>query len=98
VSAVPDTDRQTQRESPESAVAEIESAPALRPVRIGARRDVRALTAGALLCPQRSAGNQAVMRAMARPQVARVPADFAGLRTSQPVKASGTTIVAVEPA
>ena len=77
--AVPDTDRQTQHEPPESAVAEIESAPASVPIRIGARRDVRALTAGAVLGLQRSAGNQAVMRAMARPQIARVPANYAGL-------------------
>jgi hypothetical protein len=67
VGAVPDTDRQTQHELPESAVTDIESAPASVPIRIRARRDVRALTAAAVLGLQRSAGNQAVMRAMTRP-------------------------------
>jgi hypothetical protein len=76
---VPDTDRETRREPPESAGAAIESAPAAVPIRLGARRGVRALTTGALLGLQRSAGNQAVMRALARARVARVPANYAGL-------------------
>jgi hypothetical protein len=72
-------DRQTQREPPKSAVAEIAAAPAPVPARIGARHRVRALTPAAVLGLQRSAGNQAVMRAMTRAQVARVPANYAGL-------------------
>jgi hypothetical protein len=76
---VPDTDRQTQREPPEAAAAELVPAPTLVPTRSDGRRDVRALTAGAVLGLQRSAGNQAVMRALTRAQVARVPANYAGL-------------------
>jgi hypothetical protein len=79
VGASPDTERETRREPPESAPAQLDSAPVAAPARAGARLDVRALTPGALLGLQRSAGNQAVMRAMARPQLARVPANFAGL-------------------
>jgi hypothetical protein len=75
VGALEDTDRETQREPPEGAVAEIDPASASLPVRIGARRDVRALTVGAVLGLQRSSGKQA---SCVRPRVARVPVGYLG--------------------
>ncbi len=77
--AVPEIDRPKQPEPPAVATAEVASAPAALPARVGVRRDVRALTAGAVLGLQRTAGNQAVMRAIGRAHIARVPANFAGL-------------------